>query len=147
MEVRLRDATPADSEFCYRLHRAALGPYVTAIWGWDEAEQRGFHERGFDPPNTKIILVDGEPAGRLDVARRPDEIHLRLIELLPAYQGKGVGGRLVRDLIAEAAAHGQVISLEVLAVNTRAHALYERLGFRETGRDELKVRMRIEVYR
>jgi GNAT superfamily N-acetyltransferase len=146
VDVRLRDATPADSDFCYALHEAALGPHVAAVWGWDDAVQRGFHERGFDPPNTKIIMVDGRDAGRLDVRRRPDEIFLGLIELLPAYQGKGVGGRLVRDLVAEAAAHGQVVRLEVLAVNTRAQALYTRLGFRETGRDERKVRMCTEVY-
>ncbi len=147
MEVELRDASPADSDFCFALHKAALGPYVTAVWGWDDTVQRDFHERGFDPPNTKIIMVNGREAGRLDVERRPDEIYIGLIELLPAYQGKGVGARLVRDLIAEAAARGQAICLEVLVVNTRAHALYTRLGFREIGRDDVKVRMRIEVYR
>ncbi|MFC0529443.1 GNAT family N-acetyltransferase [Phytohabitans kaempferiae] len=147
MEVLLRAATAADSDFCYALHEAALGPYVTAVWGWDEAVQRGFHERGFDPSKIKIIMVNGREAGRLDVERRPDGIFLGLIELLPAYQGRGVGGRLVRDLIAEAAARGQPLSLEVLVVNVRAHALYTRLGFRETGRDEVKVRMRIEVHR
>jgi ribosomal protein S18 acetylase RimI-like enzyme len=145
MDVALRDATAADSDFCWALRQVALRPYVAATWGWDEEVQRGFHERGFEPAKTKIILVNGRAAGRLDVERRPDEISLGLIELLPAYQGKGVGGRLVGDLIAEAAARGQAISLEVLVVNTRAHALYTRLGFRETGRDTLKVRMRIDV--
>jgi hypothetical protein len=31
--VALRPATPADREFCYQLHKAAMGEYVTAIWG------------------------------------------------------------------------------------------------------------------
>ena len=43
--VELRPASPADSEFCYQLHKAAMGGYVTAIWGWDEQVQRGFHAR------------------------------------------------------------------------------------------------------
>ena len=34
--IALRPATPADGEFCYRLHKAAMGGYITAIWGWDE---------------------------------------------------------------------------------------------------------------
>ena len=38
--VALRPARPADSEFCFRLHKAAMGDYVTAIWGWDERRQR-----------------------------------------------------------------------------------------------------------
>jgi ribosomal protein S18 acetylase RimI-like enzyme len=147
VEVALRPATAEDGDFCFAVHRAALRPYVEAVWGWDDEVQRGFHEQRFDPGQTKIITVNGRDAGRLVVERRPDEIYLGLIELLPAYQGMGVGGGLVRDLIAEAAARGQAMSLEVLAVNTRAHALYTRLGFRETGRDDVKVRMRIEVYR
>jgi hypothetical protein len=38
--IALRAATPGDSEFCYQLHKAAMGGYITAIWGWDEQEQR-----------------------------------------------------------------------------------------------------------
>ena len=34
--IALRPATPADAEFCYQLHKAAMGEYITAIWGWDE---------------------------------------------------------------------------------------------------------------
>jgi hypothetical protein len=45
--VQLRPAEPGDAEFCYRLHRAALGPYVAQVWGWDEAEQRAYHRRSF----------------------------------------------------------------------------------------------------
>src|SRR2546429_2008425 len=44
-----RPAAPADSEFCYQLHKAAMGGYITAIWGWDEQVQRGFHSRAFNP--------------------------------------------------------------------------------------------------
>ena len=32
----LRPATPADSKCCFQLHKAAMGDYVTAIWGRDE---------------------------------------------------------------------------------------------------------------
>ena len=45
--VALRPATPADAEFCFGLHKAAMGEYITAIWGWDEQVQRDFHTRGF----------------------------------------------------------------------------------------------------
>jgi hypothetical protein len=47
--VALRPAAPDDSEFCYQLHKAAMGGYVTALWGWDEHVQRGFHDRAFNP--------------------------------------------------------------------------------------------------
>ncbi|MEV4755869.1 GNAT family N-acetyltransferase [Micromonospora sp. NPDC049559] len=144
-EIRLRPATAADSEFCYRLHRAAMGCYVEAIWGWDETEQRGYHERGFDPAGTRIVVVDGRDCGSLSVEYRPAEIYLGRIELQPNRQGRGIGTRLIRQLLAEAAARRQPLVLDVLTVNRRAYALYRRLGFTEVarhGKDGIRIRMR-----
>ena len=58
--IALRPATPADAEFCYQLHKAAMGEYITAIWGWDEQVQRAFHERAFNPHRWQIITA-GRP--------------------------------------------------------------------------------------
>jgi len=145
MRVGLRPATAEDSEFCYRVHRAAMGPYVAEVWGWDEEIQAGFHRRGFEPGRFQVITVDGVDAGMLLVERRPAEIYLGRIALDPPYQGRGVGGRLIGGLLREAAAAGLPLTLDVLAVNSRARALYQRLGFRELGRrgdNGVKIRMR-----
>jgi ribosomal protein S18 acetylase RimI-like enzyme len=132
--VALRPARPADSEFCYQLHKAAMGDYVAAIWGWDEQRQRDFHARGFAPGRWQIITANGADAGMLDVDYRPDEIYLGRIEILPDYQGRGIGSRLINALLDEAAQKDQDLVLEVLTVNLRAYALYQRLGLREVGR-------------
>ncbi len=145
--IGLRPATAADSEFCYRLHRAAMGPYIEAIWGWDEADQRGFHERGFDPANTQIVTIEGDDVGSVTVDRRPTEIYLGRIEILPDYQGRGIGRQLIQRLRHEAASRHQPVLLDVLVVNRRAYALYQRLGFQEIarhGENDLKIRMRAE---
>jgi ribosomal protein S18 acetylase RimI-like enzyme len=144
MRIGLRPATAADSEFCYRVHRAAMGEYVAQVWGWDEEVQVAFHRRGFEPGRFQVVTVDGADAGLLVVERRPDEIYLGRIELDPPYQGRGVGGRLLGRLLVDAAAAGLPLTLDVLVVNSRARALYQRLGFRELGRhgdNGVKVRM------
>jgi hypothetical protein len=76
--IGLRPAVPSDSEFCYQLHKAAMGDYVTAVWGWDEQHQRDFHDGVFNPGRWEIITADGEDVGMLDVEHRPGEIYLRL---------------------------------------------------------------------
>jgi len=54
--------------------------------------------------------------------------------VLPAVRGRGVGRRLAEAAIAAAKAQGaERIELEVFASNTRAIALYERLGFVREG--------------
>jgi ribosomal protein S18 acetylase RimI-like enzyme len=144
--VALRPATPADSEFCYQLHKAAMGGYVTAIWGWDEQVQRGFHARAFNVDRWQIITVGGSDAGMLDVEYRPGEIYLARIEIHPSYQGRGIGTRLVGALAAEARQRGHDLVLEVLAVNYRAQALYQRLGLTEVARHgdgNIKITMRL----
>jgi putative acetyltransferase len=142
-QVALRRLKAGDDEFCFQLHRSALGEYVDAIWGWDEPAQRAYHETHFDAAHTQIITVDGHDAGALTVLDDGTEVVLGLIELDPAYQGRGIGGHVVKALVAEAASRGQDVVLEVLDVNTRAKAFYERLGFVETGRPrEHKVALR-----
>ncbi|GHE47499.1 hypothetical protein GCM10017771_68360 [Streptomyces capitiformicae] len=82
--VDLRPATPADSEFCFQLHKAAMGSYVTAVWGWDDEDQRAHHERSFRPGRWQIITVDGTDAGLLIVEYGATDVYLGRIELHPA---------------------------------------------------------------
>jgi ribosomal protein S18 acetylase RimI-like enzyme len=143
--VDLRAATDADREFCYQLHKAAMGEYVTAIWGWDEQTQRDFHARAFNPSRWQIITKDGADIGMLDVQYRPDEIYLARIEIHPDHQGGGIGTRLVSTLMDEARELNLVLVLDVLPVNKRALDLYQRLGMTEVARHgdgDVKITMR-----
>ncbi|GAA1015773.1 hypothetical protein STXM2123_5687 [Streptomyces sp. F-3] len=142
--IGLRPATPEDSEYCFQLHKAAMGACVAAIWGWDEQAQRDFHDRVFNPGQWQIVTVDGADAGMLHVEHRPTEIYLARIEIHPAHQGRGIGSRLIRDLLDQARRQGQDLTLDVLVVNHRAQSLYRRLGLHEVarhGENNIKIRM------
>jgi ribosomal protein S18 acetylase RimI-like enzyme len=54
------------------------------------------------------------------------------IALLPEHRNQGIGGKLVRDVMNEAAAIGLKVSLHVESYNP-AQRLYRRLGFVEAG--------------
>ena len=143
--VGLRSAVPADSEFCYQLHLAAMGGYIAATFGWDERVQRAFHAREFDPGRWQIITADGTDVGVLEVEYRPGEVFLSRIEVDPDHQGRGIGTGLINALIDQAAQQDQDLVLEVLAVNQRAQVLYQRLGLREIVSDsdsDIKITMR-----
>jgi ribosomal protein S18 acetylase RimI-like enzyme len=133
-DIALRPATLADAEFCYRLHKAAMGEYITAIWGWDEQVQRAFHERAFNPHRWQIITAGQADIGMLDVDYRPGEIYLARIEIHPGHQGQGIGTRIISALLEEAQRKSQHLVLDVLTVNRRAQALYRRLGLTEVAR-------------
>ena len=148
--IALRPVTPADAEFCYQLHKAAMGEYIAATWGWDEQVQRAFHERAFNPHRWQIITEGEVDAGMLDVEYRPGEIYLSRIEIDPGYQGQAIGARVISVLVDEAERKGQDLVLDVLTVNRRAQALYQRLGLTEVARQGghgAKVTMRTAHHR
>ena len=119
--------------------------YVTATWGWDEHVQREHHARAFNPSRWQIITVGGTAIGMLDIEHRPDEIYLARVEIHPDHQGHGIGTRLVSALLDEARQNGKALVLDVLAVNHRAQALYQRLGLAEVARhgdNNIKITMR-----
>jgi ribosomal protein S18 acetylase RimI-like enzyme len=137
----LRPATHADHDFLYRLHVAAMRALVTQIWGWDDAWQQQHFDDHFDPSLTRIVVVDGVDAGVVTVEWQADAAFIRGIEILPDYQGRGLGAAVIREAIADAAARGLPVTLQVLKINP-ARRLYERLGFSITGMTETHYQMR-----
>lgn len=90
--------------------------------------QHQYYQQHYTDAAFQVILVDGQPAGRLYVARWPSEIRLIDIALLPAWRGRAVGTRLLNDLFDEAVAARKPIRIHVEKFNP-ALRLYQRLGF------------------
>ena len=103
--------------------------YVTAIYGWDDALQRRMFDDRFDPSMILILQVEGHDAGLLEVKEGADHIFLARIEVMPAYQRKGIGTAVIESIVADSQKKNRPVFLQVLRSNP-ARALYERLGFR-----------------
>lgn len=82
-----------------------------------------------------VLDVDGSMAGLIVLEPDGDSLLLDNVAVSPAAQGKGYG----RTLIAFAEAEARRLGYTELRLYTNVHmteniALYERLGFRQTGR-------------
>jgi ribosomal-protein-alanine N-acetyltransferase len=63
------------------------------------------------------------------------EWEIENVAVLPAARRRGIGQRLIAELLTLAANEGaEAVYLEVRASNVAARSLYEGLGFKETGR-------------
>ncbi len=132
--VQRRPAREVDREFFYELNRATMRDYVVATWGaWDEDFQHRYFDEHFASGSTDILENDGQPVGILRIEQHETAIFLAEIQILPAHQGRGIGARLMKQAIAHAEAASLPLALQVLKVNVRARALYERLGLHVTG--------------
>jgi ribosomal protein S18 acetylase RimI-like enzyme len=136
----MRPATSQDFEFILDLTREAFGPFVQEIWGWDEEDQRARQLDWFSRTPVQIVEADGEAVGCLAVIRHPDHVFLNRIGLAANWQRRGIGTRLIEQVLADAADSGLAVRLSVLD-NNPAQGLYERLGFRVTEVVPPRIRM------
>jgi len=139
MTIGLRAAEPRDDAFLIAVYGSTREDEL-ATTDWDEAQKRAFVEQQFRAQDRyyranyanatyQVVLVDDERAGRLYVARWPDEIRIMDIALLKAHRGRGIGARLLGELQAEATATGKPLRIHVERYNP-ALSLYARVGFR-----------------
>lgn len=138
MKIALREATPADEAHLLAVYGSTREDELT-MTDWDDARKREFVEQQFRAQDRyyranyanatyQVILVDGHPAGRLYVARWPDEIRIMDIALLTRFRRRGVGRKLLADLQREAAGQNKRLSIHVERFNP-ALSLYANLGF------------------
>jgi [ribosomal protein S18]-alanine N-acetyltransferase len=112
---------------------------------WTEAEYRRMFEMSA-PSATRIFLVaEREPRidlrdeislvlGFLVASHVTPEWELENIVIAPEVRARGIGTRLMQELLARAKqTHSETVFLEVRESNVAARALYAKLGFRETG--------------
>ena len=139
----LRAITKDDDEFLWRLNEETLRGHIEEIWGWDEEVQRvHFQERLCRESDKQLILTEGERVGYLELSNTEETLHIINIQISSHLQGRGIGGRVIRDLLARATSRGRDVELGVFKVNTRALQLYQRLGFHVVGSSETHWEMR-----
>jgi ribosomal protein S18 acetylase RimI-like enzyme len=142
VDCYLRPATETDREFMYALYCRTMRAVVEKTWGWDEAWQRIDFNRRFSDCSASVIEYRGVAAGALMLESKPDSIYIQEIQVLPEYQGQGIGTAIVKQVVEQAASQNLGVTLSVVPANPRARQLYERLGFRVTHFDAPFFRMR-----
>ena len=138
-DVQLRAVSAEDETFLQAVYGSSRAEELARV-PWSDAQREAFVQMQFTAQQNHyrehfpaaahdIILVDGQPAGRLYVDRRAGEIRILDITLLAPYRGRGIGSALINALIEEAARTGKSVSIFVENYNP-SRLLFERMGFR-----------------
>jgi ribosomal protein S18 acetylase RimI-like enzyme len=139
--VTLRPIEAADQELLYRIYASTRALELAPV-PWSDEQKEAFlrqqfraqsvdYAANYPAADCRLILVDGEPAGRLYVDRSGDAFHVIDIALLPDHRGHGLGGALLGDIQAQAGAAGRPVRIHVERFNP-ALRLYQRLGFQQS---------------
>jgi ribosomal protein S18 acetylase RimI-like enzyme len=144
------EAVRAVPEPILRDYRPGDFPAVEALWA---ATGLGGAHRGDGAPVVEATLVQG---GRLRLLESEGRIlgtawltcdgrrtYLHHFGILPDVQGRGLGRRLLEDVLEAARGIGLQVKLEVGLGNARARDLYLRAGFRPLGDYEVLILRRL----
>lgn len=144
----VRPATPEDDAFLFDVYCSTKQDQVAALPNPSlashflrieyTAQNRRFELR-FPGHERWVVLVDGEPAGRLYLHRSPSLLQVVDLTLLPEHRSQGLGTRLMRLVLDQAAAAEQAVTLRVSRSNPRAASLYDAIGFRLVTEDDQDV--------
>ena len=93
--------------------------------------QHAHYLKAYQGADFQIVLLDGEQAGRLYLWETESQIRIMDIALLGQFRGKGVGTKILNDLIQDSESKGKRLTIHVEYFNP-ALRLYERLNFKRT---------------
>lgn len=123
-----------------------------AVLDWTDADKANFLAQQFQAQHQYyqehyadalrlVLLLDGQPVGRLYWWSGEANANLIDVSLLPAMRGHGVGQALMALLTSQADRLGQTIVLHVEPSNP-AHRLYRRFGFETVAQSGVYDKMR-----
>jgi GNAT superfamily N-acetyltransferase len=138
--IGLRPGTDADYEFQRVLYHDVRAEEMKHF-PFDEVQKKTFLDWQFDCQwkhyrehyptcEWQIIVIEGQPVGRLLVDRWPDQIRIVDIALLSSMRGKGIGSMLMGEILEDGQDAGKPVTIHVEVFNP-AQQLYQRLGFKQ----------------
>lgn len=139
MDIEFRKARTEDMEFLLALRLATMDEHLRAmgvICSMEDHRERAMLHLDC----AHIILARDESAGMVKFRETDGVIELMQLQVLPEYQGKGIGQAVLDGLPEQAGGRCGRISLTVLKKNP-ALRLYQRNGFVIVSEDDYEFHM------
>lgn len=149
--ISLKKAQQGDLELLYRVQVVSFRPLLEKYRDYEtspaaESIERIVERFEQDYTDYLLILEEGVCVGMMRVCNFGDTCRISPICILPEYQGRGYSQKAM--LLAEATySHAKKWTLDTIAQEAKLCYLYEKLGYRRTGKQEtIKPGMDIVFY-
>ena len=146
MNYSLRLITDSDRPFLKKVYYSTRETELDSIpWTQDEKDkfiefqfnaQHNYFLSAYKGVEFLIIVVNNSKMGRLYLWKTERQIRIVDIALLPEFRNKGIGTKILNDLIDESESTGTKLTIHVKHDNP-ALSFYERLGFNQNDDDGL----------
>ncbi|WP_114325297.1 GNAT family N-acetyltransferase [Candidatus Colwellia aromaticivorans] len=143
--IGFRKVKHEDIDFLLRLRQKSMSAHLAKakLKLTNEQHLERIKEHYYD---SHIILRDRKPIGVLKMGvialnGTTKSLHIRQLQILPEFQGKGVGSKILTVVKKRALQLQLPVTLNVLLQNP-ARGLYLRHGFQIEGKNKLEFQMR-----
>ena len=133
-----RRAAPGDRPFLLALRRQTMSDYL-ALVGQAMTEQQHQARVDYRFDCCHLLICGSQAVGMVKYELLAERLQLMQLQILPEWQGRGLGGAVLGRLAELAGA--RPVCLSVLKSNPAAR-LYRRLGFVTVGEDAHEYYMR-----
>ena len=140
----LRDATPDDARWLWRLYAELMKPSIDVQWGWVEALQREAFDEHLPWSAFSVVVAGDSRVGACACERQPSRSYLHMLLIETGSQRRGIGTRVLDRLGEEADRAGLPLELSVIEANPAAR-FYEARGFERIGCGDGSLRYRRSV--
>ena len=135
-QIRIEAAVAADADRLAAIRVEAMRPSLEVVGRFDPVRARDRFLNTFCAADTKVIHVNDGVAGFFVVRRRVDHLYLDHLYVTLAFQGRGIGRRVIADLMVEARL--AELPIRLMALNgSPANDFYKKCGFECVSKDAL----------
>ncbi len=129
MILEFEAAFPEHLDELVRIRIAAMRDSLARVGRFDPDRARERFESGFNPEYTRFINYGGLRVGFVVVKPEADGLKLDHLYIEPGYQGRGIGGEVLKTLFSTADQLGLPIAVTALR-DSGSNSFYKRHGFK-----------------
>lgn len=134
--LRVEPAKIADAELLAEIRVESMRPSLQAANRFDPERARNRFLNSFQASETKIIYVEEKVVGFFVIRKKIDHLYLDHLYVVAAFQGRGIGRRIIHDL--KAAATTASLPIRLLALNgSPSNEFYKSCEFEFVSADQL----------
>ena len=139
--ITIRPISLRDYSFGFFVIKKSYKKYIEKTWGWNTEFQKNYYRQNFDIMNLCIIEYDKVRIGLFKYTEEVEKIYIDQIYILPKYQSKGIGSKILIDIIDIGKSKKKPIELQVLKINLKGIKFYQKLCFSEYDQTETHIKM------
>jgi len=138
MHYFLRQAAIEDIALLDRIYTENMKSYVEKVYTWEST----LFTDNFIASEYQVVESNHEIIGFIKIVTTDTDVYIAEIQISCDYQNRGIGSKIIKDLIEQASASDQRLWLKTLKGNP-AISLYQELGFTifETTTTHLKLEL------